>query len=156
MTYSHYWRLVALASVDFFFTIPLAISVIALDAGAGVLPWVSWDHTHFGYTHVDQIPRVELDQTPIRIVGLEIVRWGPVLCSFVFFVFFGFAEEAVENYRLFASTVAKRLGCKRVPPNSPPAQPPAMNFPMEEVPRIPEYTAVAPKSVYPNNAVDQA
>jgi pheromone a factor receptor len=166
LTSSHYWRLVALASVDFCFTIPLAICGVVMDANLGVSPWVSWADTHWGYSRVFQFPRVILYRSPVAIGLFEIARWNTVLCAFVFFGFFGFANEAMENYRLLASTVAKRLGRKRAPPNPPPDQPPAMNFPTDEVPRIPESvldlvsvrrssTTGAPESVYPDDALGQ-
>ena len=155
LTYSHYWRLVALASVDFCFTIPLATCLLVLRVSQGVHPWVSWDHTHSGYSQVVQFPRVVWDRYPIGVASIQITQWATVLCSFVFFGFFGFADEAMENYRLLASTVAKRLGRKRAPPNMPPDQPPAMIFPIDEVPQIPEYVTDSPESIYPDNTPDQ-
>jgi len=111
LTYSRYWRLVALASVDFCFTIPLAIWAIVGNVLWGdVRPWVSWADTHWGYSRVFQFPKVLLDQNPVTGFSLETTRWAAVLCAFVFFGFFGFADEAKKNYRLLASTVSKRLG----------------------------------------------
>ena len=109
LTYSRYWRLIALASLDFCFTIPLAVWAIAANAGRSqVHPWVSWADTHWGYSRVFQYPRFLM--TPLAIVSLETTRWAAVLCAFIFFGFFGFADEAKKHYRLFASTVSKRLG----------------------------------------------
>ena len=111
LTYSRYWRLVALASVDFCFTVPLAIwGIVQNTQTEPVYPWVSWADTHWGYSRVFQFSRVVLDLTPVAIVGLETTRWAAVLCAFVFFGFFGFADEAKKHYRLVASTVTKRLG----------------------------------------------
>jgi pheromone a factor receptor len=111
LTYSRYWRLIALASVDFCFTLPLAIWAIVANVLWGeVRPWVSWADTHWGYSRVFQFPKVLLDQDPILAYSLETTRWAAVLCAFVFFGFFGFADEAKKNYRLLASTVSKRLG----------------------------------------------
>jgi pheromone a factor receptor len=111
LTYSRYWRLIALASVDFCGTIPFAMWAIIANATASeVRPWVSWADTHWGYSRVFQFPRVIMDQTPVLVALLETTRWAAVLCAFVFFGFFGFADEAKKNYRLLASTVTKRLG----------------------------------------------
>jgi pheromone a factor receptor len=168
LTYSNYWRLVALASVDFCFTIPLAIWVIVGNATWGeVSPWVSWADTHWGYSRVFQFPRVVLNETPVVIVSLEITRWAVVLCAFVFFGFFGFADEAKENYRLLISTVAERLGCKRVLFNSSSDQLSTMSFSKGGVSQIPESVldlasvgrssvTDIPKSVYPDNTFDRA
>jgi len=111
LTYSHYWRLVALSSVDFCFTIPLATwSIIANATSSEVHPYVSWEYAHWGYSRVFQFPRVQLEQDPIMLYLLETTRWAAVLCAFVFFGFFGFADEARKNYSALASTVTKRLG----------------------------------------------
>ena len=109
LTYNRYWRLVALASVDFCFTIPLTIMVIVLNGSSGVSPWVSWTDTHWGYSRVYQVPRIMLDRDPVTVYSLEITRWTAVLCAFIFFGFFGFTDEARRNYRLLASAIVRSL-----------------------------------------------
>jgi pheromone a factor receptor len=163
LSYSRYWRLVALASVDFCFTIPMSTWGIVLDSRFfEVGPWVSWDN----YFHISQYPRAVLDENPVGVIGLAVTQWGTVFCAFVFFGFFGFADEAMENYRLLISTVAERLGRRKVSSSSPPDQLSAMNFSGDEVPQIPESvldpTSVrrpsvtdAPKSIHLDNALDQ-
>ena len=109
LTYSRYWRLVALASLDFIFTIPFATwGVVGPALWSEVRPWVSWADTHWGYSRVFQFPRVLLD--PVSAYSLETTRWAAVLCAFCFFGFFGFADEARKNYRALASTITKRFG----------------------------------------------
>jgi hypothetical protein len=131
-----------------------------------VYPWVSWDDTHWGYSRVFQFPRVVLNKAPVAIVGLETTRWVAVLCVFVFFGFFGFADEAMKNYRLLASTVAKRLGYGPSPSNSPQDQLPAMKFFVDEVLQTPESVldlatvrrlsaTDVPESVYPDDTLDR-
>ena len=110
LTYNYYWRLIALASLDFCFTIPLAIRTITVGVLLHVDPWVSWADTHSRYSRVYQIPRIILDLHPALEYSFEITRWAAVLCAFVFFGFFGFVNEATRNYRLLASTIAKFFG----------------------------------------------
>jgi pheromone a factor receptor len=111
LTYSRYWRLIALASLDFCFTIPVAVwAIVANSVWSDVQPWVSWADTHWGYSRVFQYPRIIMDQTPVFVSLLETTRWAAVLCAFTFFGFFGFADEAKKHYRIVASTVTKRLG----------------------------------------------
>jgi len=111
LTYSRYWRLVALASVDFCFTIPMALwAIIANTMWDTVHPWVSWADTHWGFSRVFQYPRVVYENEPVIYYSLLTTRWAAVICAFVFFGFFGFADEAKKNYRLLASTVTKRFG----------------------------------------------
>jgi len=100
LTYSCYRRLVALASTDFCFTIPLALwPIIVNGVMLKVHPWISWADTHWGYSIIRQFPRI-LDP-PATIYSFETTRWSAVLCAFVFFGFFGFADEARKNYRLW-------------------------------------------------------
>lgn len=109
LIHSNYWRLVALASIDYIFTIPVVSWSISLNVSWGhVSPWVSWDDTHWGYSRVSQYPRILMD--PVQVLLLELNRWIPTFCAFAFFGFFGFADEAKKNYRLMASTLAKLLG----------------------------------------------
>lgn len=109
LSYSRYWRLVALASIDFCFTIPLAIwGFVGPMQWSEVHPWVSWADTHWGYSRVFQFPRVLIPS--VVAVSLETTRWAAVICALVFFAFFGFADEAKKNYRALATTVSKRLG----------------------------------------------
>jgi len=111
LTYSRYWRLIFLASVDFMFTIPLATwAIIANATQSEVRPWVSWADTHWGYSRVFQFPRVIINQNQTLVFAVETTRWAAVLSALVFFAFFGFADEAKKNYRLLASTITKRLG----------------------------------------------
>ena len=110
MTYDRYWRLIALSSADFCFTIPMALQSIIVNSLLGVHPWISWVDTHSNYSRVLQVPRALLDLHPIDVYSIEISRWAAVLCAFVFFGFFGFAGEARKNYILLASVIAKPLG----------------------------------------------
>ena len=110
LTYDRYWRLIALASTDFCFTIPLTIRLIVTKVLSGVSPWVSWAHTHSGYSRIVQIPRVVVEQRPIVASSYEVIRWTPVLGAFLAFGFLGFTNELRRNYRLLASTIAKFLG----------------------------------------------
>jgi pheromone a factor receptor len=110
LSYDNYWRLIALASSDFFFTIPLTLKTIVLNSLSGVSPWVSWDDTHSGFSRVFQFPRVRVNQDPILLYSCELTRWGVILCAYLIFGFFGFTNEAKRNYRLLASKIAKPLG----------------------------------------------
>ena len=109
-TYIRCWRLIALASVDFCFTIPLSIRSIVASSLSVVSPWVSWAHTHSEYSHIYKIRRVVLERHPLAHSSYEVARWTPVLCTFISFGFFGFTGEAKRNYRSLTSMIAKFLG----------------------------------------------
>jgi len=114
---SRYFRLMALASVELMLGIPWGVySSLYLNLrGSGgdespVQGWGNWDnvHSHFGY--VGQFPAFEWKQTHVDVVTLELSRWSVIVCAFLFFTFFGFAQEARKNYRLAFNSVAKRVG----------------------------------------------
>ena len=110
LSYDHYWRLVALASCDFCFTIPITLRTVILNALFGAYPWISWAETHRGYSRVLHISRVALGKEPLLLYTYEINRWAAASCAYLFFCFFGFASEARRNYRRLASSIAKFLG----------------------------------------------
>jgi len=99
-----------LASVDMFGSIPLAAYVIARNAKIGVIPWKSWADTHYNYSRVMQIPAFVWKNDPVLVQGLEMYRWVLVACAFVFFAFFGCADEARRHYRLAYTSLASRIG----------------------------------------------
>ena len=108
LTMSRYFRLMALATCDIFFTTPLAIFDIWLNVtNAPIAPWVSWDYAHFDYSRVDQIPSIFWKSDRIGAISIQTTRWVAPLCAFVFFAFFGFADEARKNYRIAFCWVMK-------------------------------------------------
>jgi pheromone a factor receptor len=89
----------ALACTEMLCTTPLGILSIILNAtGAPVIPWVSWEDTHFGFDRVEQFPAVIWRRGHLLVVGLTLTKWSSVFCAFIFFIFFGFAAEARRNY----------------------------------------------------------
>ncbi|KAJ3973665.1 pheromone receptor [Lentinula raphanica] len=108
---SRYIRLMLLALIDIMCTIPLGIYVIYLELhGVPLQPWISWDDTHFDFGRVVLVPAVVWRSSSSSIATVQINRWLPVACAFVFFALFGFAEEAMKNYRRSFWYVAKLFG----------------------------------------------
>ncbi|KAJ3829417.1 pheromone receptor [Lentinula raphanica] len=108
---SRYLRLIILALVDIMGTIPMGIYIIYIDLkGVMLAPWISWDDTHFDFGRVVLVPAVIWRSSPTDVSAIQIVRWLPVICAFIFFALFGFAEEARKNYSRAFWFFAKRLG----------------------------------------------
>jgi pheromone a factor receptor len=105
-----YLRLMILSSMDLLGTIPLSAYYIAKDAKSGMVPWKSWQDTHSHYHRVIQIPGFIWKNNRDSAQALEMYRWSLVLCAFIFFAFFGFAEEARQNYRRVFTSLASRVG----------------------------------------------
>lgn len=108
---SRYFRLMGLAGIEMLCTIPLGIYVIYLNTTAQeVYPWVSWADTHSNFSRIEQVPSIFWRMSNPTVLSIELSRWLLVVCAFVFFAFFGFADEARKNYRLAYVSVAKRVG----------------------------------------------
>jgi len=105
-----YFRLMALSSLDAMATIPISLYYIIHMVTRGLVPWKSWDDTHASYSRVRQFPGFIWKNNPNTAQSLEMYRWSLVLCAFVFFAFFGFAEEARQNYRRVFTSLASRVG----------------------------------------------
>ncbi|KAF9477444.1 pheromone B alpha 1 receptor [Pholiota conissans] len=107
---SRYVRLMCLAGIEVACTVPLGSYAIYLNVIAGIRPWISWEDTHADFSRVDQIPALLWRLTRNGEVSIELTRWLVIICAFIFFGFFGFADEAKKNYRSAFETVAKRVG----------------------------------------------
>ena len=107
-----YLRLMALSFLELLGTIPLGTFILVYGAtgSEGVGPWRSWASIHHHYSKVFQVPSVVWENNRKDAVGLEMYRWLLVACSFVFFAFFGFGDEASRHYRLVYTSLASRIG----------------------------------------------
>ena len=103
-----YFRLMALSSTEILGTIPIGTYFIVNNANGGVGPWESWASMHRHYSEVNQVPGLLWKSYPPDALGLEMYRWLLVVCAFIFFAFFGFAEEARQNYRRAYTSLTRR------------------------------------------------
>lgn len=129
LTFSRYFRLIGLAAIDIICNVPVSIYALHFDLtfDGGPYPWISWSDTHFGFSRYYQIPRIIYSQSYSVVVQLELTRWTPVIAAILFFMFFGFAEEAKKNYRLAFSTISKAVGYGTI--SSAPSSSASSNFP---------------------------
>jgi len=103
-------RLMMLAGIEVLSTVPLASYFLYRNVSQGVVPWISWENVHVGFSRVDQFPAIIWKSVPILYTTVELSRWLVIVCAIIFFGFFGFAEEARKNYRTALDSVAKRVG----------------------------------------------
>ncbi|KAF9451272.1 STE3-domain-containing protein [Macrolepiota fuliginosa MF-IS2] len=114
-TANRYIRLMCLAGVEALFDVPANVYVIITQATTQLVqPWISWEETHFDFGVIDQFPREVWSSDPVAVATLERVRWTIVICGLIFFAFFGFADEAIKNYKLVYNCVARKLGLRLV------------------------------------------
>ncbi|KAG9310932.1 STE3-domain-containing protein [Chiua virens] len=108
---SRYFRLMGLAGVEMLFTVPLGCWSIYINLTTSTVePYVNWDSAHANFGTIEQVPSVVWKQDSLSVASIETSRYGAVFCALLFFVFFGFADEARKNYRLAYTSVAKRVG----------------------------------------------
>lgn len=142
LTISRYFRLMALATIEIMCTTPITAYGVYLNATLSpIQPWRGFADAHYNYSHIGQYPSVVWQSNHYNVVAMELTRWSLVFCAFIFFGFFGFADEACKNYRKLYYTVAKRLETFR-PTNCPSsAYTHSGPFPMLSVGTLPVYTA---------------
>ena len=118
LTAGRYFRLMALACTEMLCTTPLAVFSIILNAtGAPVVPWVSWEDTHYDFDRVGQVPAVIWRSNHLLVIGYTLTKWSSVFCAFIFFIFFGFGAEARKHYSSAFSKLL--LVCRLKKPASP-------------------------------------
>jgi pheromone a factor receptor len=105
-----YFRLMTLSCLDIIGTIPLNLYYIVKNATLGVRPWISWDNIHRDYSHVILVPSSFWKYHHDMAQAVELHRWALVMWAFLFFAFFGFAEEARRNYRRAFTSLISRIG----------------------------------------------
>lgn len=106
---SRYYRLMALACLEILCTIPLSAFLLHNFSTNHLEKWISWSVTHHDYTTIVQVPNSVWQATSISRFSVE-CRWFYILCSYTFFAFFGFADEARQHYRLAYKSLVTRAG----------------------------------------------
>ncbi|KAL1741337.1 pheromone A receptor-domain-containing protein [Schizophyllum fasciatum] len=129
LSVSRYLRLMALAMTEMCCTVPLGIFVIVLNCtSTRIEPWVSIEATHYWYSRVDQYPAVMWRSSHLVVVCNELTRWLAPVSAFIFFFYFGFADEARRNYAAAWARVRRALGLPECMPTLPTSKkPPTMS-----------------------------
>lgn len=108
---NRYFRLMAIATTDLLFSVPISAYGIYLNVAQGeIFPWISWDDTHFQFWKVYQVSGVAWRANRDTLISVELSRWLVPFCAFVFFAFFGFASEARAFYARILRRLLQRLG----------------------------------------------
>lgn len=132
-TIGHYFRLMALAGMELFISLPLQVYVICFNV-SNVHPWISWDDTHSSgcsvsigiksfmfeifvgtttdFSRVDQYPALFWRSNARIRTSLETRRWFSVCIAIIFFAFFGFSDGVWRNYGRMFESVAKHIGLR--------------------------------------------
>lgn len=112
ITTGRYFRLMALALTDLVLTVPFGIYGICANVVDGDMqPWRGWADAHYDFSQVHSVPALLWRAQPLVAVPMELTRWLVPACAFIFFAYFGFAEEARRNYSAAYRAVTSRLSC---------------------------------------------
>ncbi|KAI0682990.1 pheromone A receptor-domain-containing protein [Cerioporus squamosus] len=118
LTVNRYFRLMAIATTDLLFSVPISAYGIYLNVAQGeIFPWISWDDTHFQFWKVYQVPAAVWRSNRDTLISVELSRWLVPFCAFVFFAFFGFASEARAYYARIFKSLLKGVGLDRLRKN---------------------------------------
>ncbi|PVF90770.1 fungal pheromone STE3G-protein-coupled receptor, partial [Serendipita vermifera] len=108
-----YFRLMWLAAVAVAVHLPLALWPIIYNGVVfEVRPWISWKVTHSNYMRISYFSRFMMSRQRVGIAVFSIGYWAIVLCGILFFLFFGFGEEAFKQYRAILGAILKPFGIK--------------------------------------------
>lgn len=66
------------------------------NVSGGLRPWTSWADVHSNFSRIDQFPETVIPPEFRRVMML--FWWAMPVSSFIFFLFFGFGEEAKKEY----------------------------------------------------------
>nr|VWO99367.1 Pheromone receptor CPRa1p [Ganoderma boninense] len=115
LTANRYFRLMAIASLEIVCTIPLSAYGLYLNLTSGPMnSWISWEDTHFNYSKVDQFPAIIWRTDKNAVISFELTRWLAPFCAFVFFAFFGFAQEARMHYHQAFLWIRNSFPCRQL------------------------------------------
>ncbi|KAH9986175.1 pheromone A receptor-domain-containing protein [Russula compacta] len=107
---SRYTRLIALSIAQSVCTLGISLCFIYIQTyHMPLFPWGSWEAAHLDYSVIDQFSADQWLDIPVTAIRLELQRWIFVFSAFIFFAFFGFAEEAQRHYRMVISYASTQL-----------------------------------------------
>lgn len=109
LTMARYFRLMALASLELVCTTPIALFGMAMAIQGGVQPYRGWANVHWYYSRVGQYPAILWRSNKQAVIFLALPRYLYIVCAVMFFLFFGFSDEARRYYKEVIGLVMKVL-----------------------------------------------
>ena len=104
--FKFYIRLMTMSIVEILATVSLGLWRMATAIKAGVEPWADVPSDH---SYISKIPNTEWRRN--WVYSPDVNRWLTVIGAFAFFAFFGFADEARQNYRRMYRWLVSLFGC---------------------------------------------
>jgi Pheromone A receptor len=105
---SRYIRLMLLACSEMLTTIPISSFEVNSFCRFGLTKF-SWTTLRHNHTHVPQYTTIEWQSDTVAYALTVIDAWLPVYFAFIFFAFFGFADDARGHYRRVYLSITRRI-----------------------------------------------
>ncbi|KAF9447631.1 fungal pheromone STE3G-protein-coupled receptor [Macrolepiota fuliginosa MF-IS2] len=96
LTTNRYLRLIAMAFTEMIWCTTLTSYNLYNNITGGLRPWTTWADVHSNFLRVDQF--LEMAIPPDFRQVMMLFWWAMPVSSFIFFIFFGFGEEARKEY----------------------------------------------------------
>ncbi|KAH7911853.1 GPCR fungal pheromone mating factor [Hygrophoropsis aurantiaca] len=96
LTTHRYMRLMAMAVTEIVWGTALTSFNIYNNIQGGLRPWISWDNVHSNFSRVDLY--IILEIPPAYLQTMLLFWWAMPVSAYIFFMFFGFGEEARKEY----------------------------------------------------------
>ncbi|KAI5992351.1 Rcb2.42 [Pisolithus orientalis] len=112
LTTSRYFRLMSMAVVQMFWSLLIMSFNVWFSCQNGLRPWISWDNVHTGFSQIAYFPTVLIPSS--TLIWTYILWWALPASSVIFFVFFSFGHDAMNEYRECFSWV-RRAVFSRIP-----------------------------------------
>lgn len=109
INYNRYFRLMGLALIEILGTVPIGMWTVSQYWRYPQYKFIGYADLHSGFGRIPQVPAILWLDTPLQ-EGYLMMIWVSIICPFIFFGFFGLAEEARRHYHSAATSIAKRLG----------------------------------------------
>jgi len=104
--YSRYFRLFMLGGVDVLITIPL--NIWCFTTWFPVDSWQSWATIHAKVSHIEVYRDASWRENHTLRLTLDGTRWISVVYAYIFFLFFGFTDEARGHYAFVLKYIAAK------------------------------------------------
>lgn len=110
LTPNRYLRLIAMAVTEMVWGTVFTAYNLYNNASPGLRPWTTWADVHSNFSRVDLYPASSIP--PQFLQSMMVFWWVMPASSIIFFLFFGFGEEAQKEYRKlvvwFKRTILRR------------------------------------------------
>ena len=107
MSTNRYMRLVAMSTTLVLWSTVLMSVTIWANASRGLRPWVSWEYVHSKWNHADVY--IWTLMSP-KSRSLALLSWSAIpVSSVILFIFLGFGEDALSEYRTVGSAIMNRI-----------------------------------------------